>query len=97
MTSMIPTGSGAIELADATATDSHPAIESCEGLEPGDRIEACRAGTVHFSGRVTELMPQFDLFWATDHHGERRIVEFQEYRVRRIDTSEAGEQLGERP
>ena len=84
-------------MADAVATDSHPVIESCEELEPGDRIQARRGGAVHFSGRVTELMPQFDLFWATDDQGERRIVEFQEYSVSRVHYSEAGEQLWERP
>lgn len=97
MTSMIPTGSGTVELADAAATGSHPAIESCDGIRPGDRIEARRGGVLYFSARVTELMPQFDLFWATDDHGERRIVEFQEYSVSLVHSSELGEQLWERP
>jgi hypothetical protein len=46
---------------------------------------------LYFSARVTELMPQFDLFWATDDHGERRIVEFQEYSVSLVHSSELGE------
>ncbi|MDP9905513.1 hypothetical protein [Arthrobacter bambusae] len=85
---MTADGSGTVELAGAASTDSRSVIESCEGLKPGDRIEARRGGTLYFSGRITELMPQFDLFWATDDQGERRIVEFQEYSVSRVHSDD---------
>jgi hypothetical protein len=52
MTSMIPTGSGTVELADAAATGSHPAIESCDGIRSGDRIEA-RRGACSTSQRAS--------------------------------------------
>lgn len=73
--------------ADAEKSDSHLAVESCDDLEPNDRIEARRGRAVYFAGRVTELMPPFDLFWATDDQGERRIVEFQEYSVIRVHSN----------
>ncbi|GAT88807.1 hypothetical protein CVCC1112_3466 [Paenarthrobacter nicotinovorans] len=39
---------------------------------------------MQFSGWVTDLMPELDLFWAVSDLGERRIFELSEFRVKRV-------------
>ncbi|WP_336855481.1 hypothetical protein [Sinomonas albida] len=56
-------------------------ILSCRELAEGDTIEAQR-NDMHFTGRVTEKLDAMDLFWAVSASGERRIIEFAEFRVR---------------
>ena len=53
--SELATGSAAVEMADAVATDSHPVIESCEELEPGDRIQARRGAPSTSQGASLSL------------------------------------------
>ncbi|MCA4132593.1 hypothetical protein [Arthrobacter sp. M4] len=59
-------------------------VESCAFLSRDDRIEARFDQSIHFIGIVEELMPEMNLFWAVSDYGERRIVEFDEYSVRRL-------------
>ncbi|MDQ4501056.1 hypothetical protein [Sinomonas sp. ASV322] len=56
-------------------------ISSCRELVCGDEIQAQVGSVVHFRGRVTNLHPPMDLFWAVDAIGERRLIDFHEYAV----------------
>ncbi|MDQ0104308.1 hypothetical protein J2T10_003982 [Paenarthrobacter nicotinovorans] len=70
--------------AEAEAQDQGDYVESCALLHANDRIEARRGNVVQFSGWVTDLMPELDLFWAVSDLGERRIFELSEFRVKRV-------------
>lgn len=56
-------------------------ILSCSELSEGGYVEARVRGTVHFHGRVHEIMPSMNIFWAIDSMGERRIIDFGEYEI----------------
>jgi hypothetical protein len=45
-------------------------------LQPGDHIEAWHNGKLFHQGRVTDVVPQLDLFWILDARtGTRRLLD----------------------
>jgi hypothetical protein len=45
-------------------------------LQPGDQIEAWHNGKLFHQGRVTDVVPQLDLFWILDARtGTRRLLD----------------------
>ncbi|WP_163168007.1 hypothetical protein [Arthrobacter sp. Alg241-R88] len=64
-------------------------IASCSELRDGDEIAAFQGDVRRFHGYVTDTMPDMELFWAVSPVGERRIIEFEEYKVTLLDSAEA--------
>jgi hypothetical protein len=58
-------------------------LHDCSDLEHGDIIHAHRRGILQFVGRVTEIDPSQELFWAVDSIGDRRLVDLGSYDVYR--------------
>ena len=59
-------------------------ILACVELETGDAIEARLGPILHFTGCVTEVQTDQELFWATDSIGHRRLIDFGSYDVFRV-------------
>ena len=62
----------------------------------GDWIEARIEGAVHFTGQVTDTQSSMALFWAVSTAGERRIIEFVSFEVRRLASCPEGANLSNR-
>ena len=60
-------------------------VRSCGELEAGVEVEARVHGAVHVEGTVAEMMPAIGLFWVVSPTGLRKIIEFAEFDVYRID------------
>lgn len=56
------------------------------GLQPGDHIEAWHNGKLFHQGRVTDVVPQLDLFWILDARtGTRRLLDPEALDIVRVD------------
>jgi hypothetical protein len=55
-------------------------------LEPGDYIEAWHNGKLFHQGRVTDVVPQLDLFWILDARtGTRRLLDPEALEIVRVE------------
>lgn len=58
-------------------------VEHCIELTRGDWIHARQGETDQFEGMVTETHPGLALFWAVSETGVRRLIDFEDWTVRR--------------
>jgi hypothetical protein len=55
-------------------------------LQPGDHIEAWHNGKLFHQGRVTDVVPQLDLFWILDARtGTRRLLDPEALEIVRVE------------
>ena len=55
-------------------------------LQPGDCIEAWHNGKLFHQGRVTDVVPQLDLFWILDARtGTRRLLDPEALEIVRVE------------
>lgn len=60
------------------------AVSRCASLAHGDVVQAYMAGVLCFTGCVTEVQPEGELFWAVDGIGHRQLIDLGSYLVYRL-------------